>query len=272
MMSWPNNAMDVFKLLEKSNCRECGSPTCLAFAAAVFKGTKSLGDCPRLDDRIVSQYSDQGAPQQSAEAEMEALLMQLKQEMRSVDLQDAAARLGGNCANGKLTIKILGKDFSVDQQGRLYSDIHVHSWITLPFLNYLLKCQGVPPSGRWVSMRELEGGKDWAHFFEHRCEKPLQKVADAYPDLFADMVQLFNGRQVENHYESDISVVMHPFPKLPLLICYWRPEEGMASDLHVFFDSRAESNLNIESIYALGAGLLRMFEKIALRHGVAAQA
>ena len=31
-------AMDVFKLLEKSNCRECNEATCLAFAGAVFQG------------------------------------------------------------------------------------------------------------------------------------------------------------------------------------------------------------------------------------------
>ena len=30
--------LEILKLLEKSNCRECGQATCLAFAAAVFKG------------------------------------------------------------------------------------------------------------------------------------------------------------------------------------------------------------------------------------------
>jgi len=37
-MSKFNNTMDVFKLLPKTNCRKCNKPTCLAFAAAVFKG------------------------------------------------------------------------------------------------------------------------------------------------------------------------------------------------------------------------------------------
>jgi hypothetical protein len=52
-----------------------------------------------------------------------------------------------------------------------------------------------------------------------------------------------------------------------MLICYWRPGDGFESDLTLFFDSTAEENYTIEAIYALGTGLVMMFEKIALRHG-----
>lgn len=48
-MSKPTSPMEIFKLLEKSNCRECGEPTCLAFAASVFKGKRKIEECPRLD-------------------------------------------------------------------------------------------------------------------------------------------------------------------------------------------------------------------------------
>ena len=39
-------AMDVFKLLPRTNCRECGFGTCLAFAAAVSRGESGLDRCP----------------------------------------------------------------------------------------------------------------------------------------------------------------------------------------------------------------------------------
>jgi hypothetical protein len=54
---------------------------------------------------------------------------------------------------------------------------------------------------------------------------------------------------------------------VPLLICYWKPEDELESDLNIFFDSTAEQNLNIESIFTLGTGLVIMFEKLSLRHG-----
>jgi hypothetical protein len=83
------------------------------------------------------------------------------------------------------------------------------------------------------------------------------------------MIHIFSAKQVAEEFESDISVVLHPLPKVPLMICYWRPEEGLESDLHVFFDRTADENLGTSSVFTLGAGLARMLEKLALRHGYA---
>jgi len=70
------------------------------------------------------------------------------------------------------------------------------------------------------SPRFNESGRKWLRFFVQRCEKPLKAVADTYADLFEDIIRLFNGKQVENHYQSDISLILHPLPKVPILICY----------------------------------------------------
>ena len=139
--------------------------------------------------------------------------------------------------------------------------------MAVPALNYILNGSGTSPHGKWITFRELTGGPPRYAHFEQRCEKPLKRIADTYTDLFADMLHIFKGRQVENHYNSDISIVLDPLPNLPILFCYWRPEEGLESSLNIFFDSTAEENLNIESIYTLSAGLVIMFEKIALTHG-----
>lgn len=261
------NPMEIFKLLVRSNCRKCNKPTCLAFAAAVFQGQKRLDECPQLDSKIIERYAGVAANQIPPEQMQYESIENLKRKIATIDLYLAAQRLGAQFLNEKLTIKCLGKDFSVDTKGNISTEIHVHSWIVVPVLNYILAGAGTPVSGKWVPFRELEGGKTWYRLFGQRCEKPLKKVADTYTDLFEDMVHLFNGRQVENHYASDISLVLHPLPKVPLLVCYWKPEDDLESDLNIFFDSKAEDNLAIESIYTLGTGLVIMFEKLALRHG-----
>jgi hypothetical protein len=261
------NAMEIFKLLDKSNCQLCEEATCLAFAAAVFKGTRQIGECPKLDPEIVAKYSDGAETTRPPEQDGEAVLREMQKQIAQIDLAQAAERLGGRYANGKLTLRILGKELSVDSQGRFNTDIHVHNWIAGPVLAYILGGQGKSPSGNWVPLRELEGGRDWHLFFAQRCEKPMKALADAYTDLFEDMVHLFNGRLVEQHFDADIGVVLHPLPKLPLLVCYWKPDEGMPSELNLFFDDTAAANLRIEAIYTLGTGLALMFEKIARRHG-----
>jgi hypothetical protein len=261
-------AMDVFKLLEKSNCRECNETTCLAFAGAVFQGRKSLDQCPRLDKAVIERYGGKLEKPQTAQDDLEKALELLKNRAAAIDLPAVAPKLGGRMVNGRLTLKVLGKDFSVDSKGNLYSDIHVHPRVVIPILNYIIDGGGIPAAGKWVPLRELPSGQDWYRLFGQRCEKPMKKLADTYPELFEDLVHIFNGERVTNHYQSDIALVLHPLPNVPLLICYWKPEEGLASELNLFFDATAEENLNIDSIFALGTGLMMMFEKIALRHGI----
>ena len=41
-------ARDILDFLPKTNCRDCGLPTCFAFAVALLKGQKRLPDCPAL--------------------------------------------------------------------------------------------------------------------------------------------------------------------------------------------------------------------------------
>lgn len=44
----PPKAIEIFKLLPKTNCRRCGQPTCMAFAASLTKGETDISECPLL--------------------------------------------------------------------------------------------------------------------------------------------------------------------------------------------------------------------------------
>lgn len=198
-MAQPNSPMEIYRLLDKSNCRKCNKPTCLAFAAAVYNGEKQLYECPSLDSEIIEQYGGQAPTRMTLERHADETVEQLKQKIAAIDLDSAARRLGAKFSDEKLTVKCLGKDFSVDTRGNITTDIHVHSWITIPVLNYIIGGAGKPVSGKWVPFRELEGGKTWYRLFGQRCEKPLKRVADTYTDFFEDMIHLFDGKQVENH-------------------------------------------------------------------------
>jgi len=266
-MPRPKNAMEIFTLLDKSNCRKCGERTCLAFAAAVFQGRKKIQECPKLDSPIIERFSDKPEDQNNVARNRDEFLEFLQNEVRHIDLAAAAERVGADFSGSKLTLKVLGKDFSVDTAGNLSADIHINPWVAAPFLDYIRYGKGLPASGNWVSFRELKDGQERYALFQKRCEVPLKRVADTYTNLFDDLVRLFGGKQVEKQFESDISVVLHPLPRVPIMICYWLPEDGLASSLNVFFDDTADRNLSIGSVFSLGAGLSQMFEKLALRHG-----
>jgi len=42
--------LEILKLLPKTNCRECGQPTCMVFAVLVSQGVKGPEDCPPLTE------------------------------------------------------------------------------------------------------------------------------------------------------------------------------------------------------------------------------
>jgi hypothetical protein len=261
-----DNAMTVFKELPKTNCRECGAKTCLAFAGAVFQRQKAIGDCPHLDKVVVEKFSDGVRLPKAHRAYLDAF-KKMRHEIINVDLPDAAQRLGGTFANGKLIVKVMGKDVSVDANGKLYTDIHVNGWLERTVLTAIATSKGLPVAGGWVKIHDLEGGKPWRHMFENQCVTPLHDLADDHPDLFETLMHVFSGSRVEGHMGSDIGVVLNVLPKVPILICYWKAEEGMNSDLHVFFDKTASANLGVDALYSVAVGLTQMFKKIAVRHG-----
>ncbi len=41
--------MEILKLLPRTNCRECGRPTCMVFAVQVAEGIKGADDCPAMN-------------------------------------------------------------------------------------------------------------------------------------------------------------------------------------------------------------------------------
>ncbi|MFA5114687.1 MAG: acetyl-CoA decarbonylase/synthase complex subunit gamma [Candidatus Omnitrophota bacterium] len=45
------SGLDIYKLLPKTNCRECGFPTCLAFAMQLAKKAVGIAKCPYLSQR-----------------------------------------------------------------------------------------------------------------------------------------------------------------------------------------------------------------------------
>ena len=55
-------ALDIFKLLPKTNCKKCGCPTCLAFAMKLAQKQASLDQCPDVSAESKSQLEGSAAP------------------------------------------------------------------------------------------------------------------------------------------------------------------------------------------------------------------
>ncbi|ATU08828.1 (Fe-S)-binding protein [Methanohalophilus portucalensis] len=50
------NAMEIYQLLPKTNCKKCGKSSCMAFAAALLSREKNLDECtPMLEEEKYSE-------------------------------------------------------------------------------------------------------------------------------------------------------------------------------------------------------------------------
>jgi len=261
------NAMEIFTVLDKSNCRKCGEKTCLAFAGAVFLGVRDIKECPSLDPQHLDIFSRDEKKSGMSEPGLDDYIDSLKKTVIAGDYSEIAERIKGQVVNEELTFAILGKKFGIDKDGNFLTDLHVLPWVVIPTLEYVLNCKGLAVSGRWISFREIPGGKEKYALFKKRGEDVLKQLADKYTDFFDDIVHMFSGTAVEKQFQSDVSVVLFPFPRVPIMICYWKPEEGMNSSLNLFFDATVTENLGLESAFFLGTGLAQMLEKLAEHHG-----
>ncbi len=54
--------IQIFKMLPKTNCKECGYPTCLAFAMALATGKADLSSCPYVSDEAKEKLAEASAP------------------------------------------------------------------------------------------------------------------------------------------------------------------------------------------------------------------
>ncbi|MDA8139063.1 MAG: acetyl-CoA decarbonylase/synthase complex subunit gamma [Desulfobacteraceae bacterium] len=54
--------IQIFKLLPKTNCKECGVPTCLAFAMNLASGKAELDACPYVSEEARAQLAEASAP------------------------------------------------------------------------------------------------------------------------------------------------------------------------------------------------------------------
>jgi len=54
--------LDIFKLTPKTNCKDCGNATCMAFSMKVAQGAIELSKCPHLSDEALATLGDATAP------------------------------------------------------------------------------------------------------------------------------------------------------------------------------------------------------------------
>jgi len=54
--------LEIYKLLPKTNCKDCNFPTCLAFAMKLAAKQAELKDCPHVSEEAKEKLESASAP------------------------------------------------------------------------------------------------------------------------------------------------------------------------------------------------------------------
>lgn len=265
-MSKIKNPLDLYKHLDKSNCRRCHFPSCMAFAVAVIQGNKKLTDCPTLAKEKITELSGEIVQRKSLESEQDKILTDLRKRLANKNLADIARKQELPFQDEMVGVNCLGKYFWIDATGDMISECHKNMWVQLPVLYYLLNSKGVEPVGRWIAFNAAKDAGEWSQFFSHRCENEMRRLADTHTDLFFEILDMFGTKTDKDVNDADYTFILHPLPNTPFLINYWKPEESFGSKLNILFDETVTDHINVQSIYSLGRGLVEMFGQFIVKH------
>ena len=151
---------EILKHTPKTNCGQCGHPTCLAFAAAVAKTGENAHRCPfinmeglELAAPVVDDLDDIARQQDLT------LIEHLKEKTAALDLPAIAAPLGAETDDNKpdvLHFKYLGRRIHFSKREiRMAGEPLVDPRDQILLYNYIYSGGGRKPDNNWIGMESL---------------------------------------------------------------------------------------------------------------------
>ena len=251
--------LELYKCTPRTNCGQCGNPTCFAFATLVVTGREKIAACPFLDServrpllgRLEEQFrSGIGLSREGFEKTMEFLLG----EIQKCDLRVKAGSIGAKLVEGaggaglnlpyfNEVVLVTGSDVEKLSGGAL------SAWEKIFIFNYVI-AGGAEPSGIWVGMESLPNSVSKIKSLKAHCEDVLAARFGGALDSFSKAVSGW-GREVRLEDQGvDYAAEFAVFPRLAIRVLFWdeEKEEGYAARVKFLFDSRVLQVLDIESL------------------------
>ena len=268
----PLSVVDLYRdVLPRTNCGDCGWPTCLAFAGMVVSEQYPLKDCPHLDPdvrgRCQSELDAQYAAGKWTKRDLAQDALQWAQERSAaMDIKDLPGRLGGqlidtdNGAALKLPyfnghILIAGGQITTPEGSEL------NRWEQVFIYNHMAQGGSCKPTGTWKGFREFPNTVSKIRNMVAEVEVPL---IDRFKGRSADLetaARQIGGQDMTNAFPTaDRAIYFQPLPRVPVLLMFWDadPDDGFEAQAKLLFDETVVEHLDIESMVFLSERLRQL--------------
>lgn len=264
------SVVDLYsKILPKTNCKECGFPTCLAFAGMVVSQMHPLKNCPHIPPEVLKDAQVELAEQYrqgkwlQKDMALEALAY-AREQTSSMKLEHVALRIGGELvtAEGDDYIQLpyfntyirVNNDKVMDDAGQPLT----RNEQTFVYIH--IASGGIrKPTGVMKSFKEFPNTVSKVVNMEQYVETPIQKRFSSHLDELKSKCIQAGGRDVGDQYDaSDLAFHFQVFPKIPVVLLFWDQHDGFEADAKLLFDETVIEHLDIECIMFLSEHLCNL--------------
>ncbi|MCF8080259.1 MAG: DUF3786 domain-containing protein [Desulfobacterales bacterium] len=265
------SVVDLYrKVLPRTNCGDCGFPTCLAFASMVVSEKLPLANCPHLSPEAVARCQPELDAQHAAgkwvkkDPAAEALQW-ARQRAASLHIEELSQRIGGELKRegGHLLLELPYFDGRIQvRSGGMTSTSgdELDRWEQTFLYNHLAQGGSAAPSGTWKSFEELPNTISKVKSMRAHVEEPIRRRFSGRKEALASAGKAFGGAEAGGDFpEADVALRFAALPRVPLLLLFWdaEPAEEIGARAKLLFDETVTVHLDIESILFLSEHLRR---------------
>ncbi|MFH2058724.1 MAG: DUF3786 domain-containing protein [Pseudomonadota bacterium] len=264
------SVVDLYsKVLPKTNCKDCGFLTCIAFAGMVVSEKLPLKNCPHIAKDVLKaaqiELEEQYKKGMWLKKDMAKEALELaRQKSASMTLPDIADRIGGKLEADNKNEKILlpyfnktihiTKDKICDESGKELS----RNEQTFVYI-HMAHGGSILPSGKMRSFKEFPNTTSKIVSMIDQVEQPLIKAFSNKKEKLLTACEQSGGINVTQRYEAcDLAYLFSAFPKVPVTLLFWNAEDGFDAQIKLMFDDTIVQHLDIEAIMFLSEHLCKI--------------
>ena len=266
------SVVDLYQnVLPKTNCKDCGFPTCLAFASMVVSEKLPLKNCPHLTQEALETYQkvldEQHAAGKWTKKDMARDALEwAKERAASMRIEDLPDRIGGRLINDGdapvLELPYFSDAVFINEKGILKRDgSTLNRWEQVFVYNHMAQGGRAVPGQNWKGLEQIPNTISKIKSMKEHVETPLIKRFKGRTDELYLAARVLGGVDVKNrHPSADVALLFKPLPKVPVLLLFWdeEPQEDFDAGVKLLFDETRTEHLDIESIMFLSERLKQL--------------
>jgi len=265
------SVVDLYRdVLPKTNCGDCGFPTCMAFASMVVAEQHPLGKCPHLTPEVIQRCNQELGEQYAAgkwtkRDLAEDALQWARQRSASMNLADLPERIGGilDRDNGPaLKLPYFNSHILIGSDDITRADgVPLTRWEKVFIYNHLAQGGTRTPTGTWKGFEEFPNTVSKVKTMVGQVENPLVERFHGQRETLMAAARCIGGTDVSGKENSaDIAFRFQPLPRVPVMLLFWdeAPADGFGATAKLLFDETVIDHLDIESIVFLSERLRQL--------------